>query len=170
MAASQDATLRLSGGEMYVQEVLRTAHQELLGLLQQRADIMKRIGTVKQTIIGLANLFGDDILDDELLNLVDRKANGRQPGFTRACRMVLIEAKLPLTAREVVLQMQQKFPGVLVNHKDPLASVTTVLNRLVAYGEARAATNQNGKRAWEWIAERAESGTVLRVAPPAAQL
>lgn len=158
MAASQDASLRLSGGEVYVQEVLRTAHQELLALLQQRADLMKRIGTVKQTIVGLANMFGDDVLDDELLTLVDRKPNGRQPGFTRACRAVLIESKNPLTGREVVSQMQERFAAVLVNHKDPLASVTTVLNRLVAYGEARSEVNQGGKRMWEWIADR-ENGS-----------
>ncbi|HKW68212.1 MAG TPA: hypothetical protein VJP04_13045 [Terriglobales bacterium] len=159
MAVGQNATVRLSGGDAYVQEVLRTAHQELLALLQQRADIMKRIGTVKQTIIGLANLFGDDVLDDELLTLVDRKPNGRQPGFTRACRTVLIESRTALTGREVVAQLQERFAGVLVNHKDPLASVTTVLNRLVAYGEARSVVNQTGKRVWEWVAETQERGT-----------
>ncbi|HKT70396.1 MAG TPA: hypothetical protein VJP83_13215 [Terriglobales bacterium] len=159
MAVGQNATVRLSGGDAYVQEVLRTAHQELLALLQQRADIMKRIGTVKQTIIGLANLFGDDVLDDELLTLVDRKPNGRQPGFTRACRTVLIESRTALTGREVVAQLQERFAGVLVNHKDPLASVTTVLNRLVAYGEARSVVNQAGKRVWEWVAETQERGT-----------
>lgn len=159
MAVGQNATVRLSGGDAYVQEVLRTAHQELLALLQQRADIMKRIGTVKQTIIGLANLFGDDVLDDELLTLVDRKPNGRQPGFTRACRTVLIESRTALTGREVVAQLQERFAGVLVNHKDPLASVTTVLNRLVAYGEARSVVNQSGKRVWEWVAETQERGT-----------
>ena len=167
MAASQDATLRLSGGEVYVQEVLRTAHQELLGLLQQRAEIMKRIGTVKQTIIGLANLFGDEVLDDELLNLVDRKTSGRQPGFTRACRMVLIESKRPLSAREVVTEMQERFAGVLVNHKDPLASVTTVLNRLVAYGEAQSTPNRNGKRVWEWVAEGPAAEAVSETEPAA---
>jgi hypothetical protein len=156
MAVGQNATVRLTGGDAYVQEVLRTAHQELLALLQQRADIMKRIGTVKQTIIGLANLFGDDVLDDELLTLVDRKPNGRQPGFTRACRTVLIESRTALTGREVVAQLQERFAGVLVNHKDPLASVTTVLNRLVAYGEARSVVNQAGKRVWEWVAETQE--------------
>lgn len=168
MAVGHNPTLRLSGGDVYVQEVLRTAHQELLALLQQRADLMKRIGTVKQTIIGLANLFGDDVLDDELLTLVDRKPNGRQPGFTRACRTVLIESRAPLTAREVVAQMQQRFAGVLVNHKDPLASVTTVLNRLVAYGEARSAANHGGKRAWEWVAESQDKQNGSRVAPPIA--
>ncbi|HJS98242.1 MAG TPA: hypothetical protein VJ756_04065 [Terriglobales bacterium] len=164
MVVGQNATVRLTGGDAYVQEVLRTAHQELLALLQQRADIMKRIGTVKQTIIGLANLFGDDVLDDELLTLVDRKPNGRQPGFTRACRTVLIESRTALTGREVVAQLQERFAGVLVNHKDPLASVTTVLNRLVAYGEARSVVNQTGKRVWEWVAETQERGTGMPAA------
>ena len=57
----------------HVQEVVRQAHDELRQLLQQRADVMKRIGTVKQTIAGLANLFGDSVLSEELLELVDRK-------------------------------------------------------------------------------------------------
>ena len=137
-----------------VQDVVHAARLELRDLMQKRAEIMKRIGTVKQTIIGLANLFGDQILDEELLGLIDRKSNGRQPGFTRACRMVLIESSKPLSAREVCEQLQQKFAGVLLNHKDPLASVTTVLNRLVDYGEARSSVAQKGKRVWEWVAEK----------------
>ena len=67
-------------GDPHVQEVMRAAHEELKQLLRQRGDIMKRIGTVKQTIVGLANLFGDDVLSEELLELVDRKSSGRQPG------------------------------------------------------------------------------------------
>lgn len=141
----------------HVQEVLRSAQEELSSLLKQRAEIMKRIGTVKQTIVGLANMFGDDILNDELLELVDRKANGRQPGFTKACRMVLMEAGRPLGAREVCEHIQEKLPPVLLRHKDPLASVTTVLNRLVDYGEARTIVNENGRRAWQWVAEPKES-------------
>ena len=137
----------------HVQEVLKSAQEELSGLLKQRAEIMKRIGTVKQTIVGLANMFGDDILNDELLELVDRKANGRQPGFTKACRMVLMDAGRPLGAREVCEHIQEKLPPVLLRHKDPLASVTTVLNRLVDYGEARTIVNENGRRAWQWVAE-----------------
>src|SRR5579862_8569547 len=113
----------------HVAEVVKTAHEELRQLMRQRADIMKRIGTLKQTIVGLANLFGDDILNEDLLELVDRKTNGRQPGFTKACRMVLMEADRPLGAREVCELIQQKIPPLLSRHKDPLASVTTVLNR-----------------------------------------
>jgi hypothetical protein len=47
---------------------------------------------------------------------------------------------------------------VLLRHKDPLASVTTVLNRLVEYGEARTVVRENGRRAWQWVADPAESG------------
>ena len=84
----------------HVQEVVRQAHEELRQLLQQRADVMRRIGTVKQTIAGLANLFGDGVLSDELLELVDRKSGGRQPGFTKACRMILMEANRALRIAE----------------------------------------------------------------------
>jgi hypothetical protein len=39
-----------------------------------------------------------------------------------------------------------------------LASVTTVLNRLVEYGEARTVVRENGRRAWQWVADPADSG------------
>ncbi len=135
------------------QEVVKAAHEELLQLMRQRAEIMKRIGTVKQTIAGLANLFGDQVLGDDLLELIDRKPNGRQPGFTKACRRVLMEVRRPLGAREVCVELERYAPAILARHKDPLASVTTVLNRLVDYGEARSGSNDRGRRVWEWISE-----------------
>lgn len=136
----------------HVQEVIRQAHGELRHLLQQRFEIMKRIGTVKQTISGLANLFGDGVLNEELLELVDRRSSGRQPGFTKACRMILMQAGRPMNARDICDYFQQKIPALLARHKDPMASVTTVLNRLVEYGEAQAVFS-NGRRAWRWVAD-----------------
>jgi len=137
----------------HVHEVVRQAQEELHVLLQQRAEIMKRIGTVKQTIAGLAHLFGDKVLNDELLELVDRKSSGRQPGFTKACRMILMEAGHALSARDICEYFQERMPAMLARHKDPMASVTTVLNRLVDYGEAQAVTLNSGRRAWRWVAE-----------------
>jgi hypothetical protein len=136
----------------HVQEVIRQAHGELRQLLQQRAEIMRRIGTVKQTISGLANLFGDALLSEELMELVDRKSSGRQPGFTKACRMILMEAGRAMNARDICDYFQEKMPALLARHKDPMASVTTVLNRLVEYGEAQPVVS-NGRRAWLWIAD-----------------
>jgi hypothetical protein len=140
-------------GSGHVQEVVRQAHEELRQLLRERAEVMRRIGTIKQTIAGLANLFGDGVLSDELLELVDRKSSGRQPGFTKACRMILMDSKRALSARDVCDRIQEKAPPMLARHKDPMASVTTVLNRLVAYGEAQAVSLDNGRRAWRWVAD-----------------
>jgi chorismate mutase len=141
--------------DAHVRKVVKQAHEELIQLLHQRADLMKRIGTLKQTISGLANLFGNTVLSEELLDLVgeprDRK---RQAGFTNACRKVLMEAERPLSAREVVQRIDEKMPLLLSRHREPLASVTTVLNRLASYGEAEAVA-ANGRRAWQWAAERA---------------
>ena len=139
----------------HIQQVVRQAHEELCQLLRQRAEIMKRIGTVKQTISGLANLFGDQILTEELMELVDRKNNGRQPGFTKACRMILMESGRAMTSRDICDHFQQKMPTLLARHKDPMASVTTVLNRLVDYGEAEALMT-NGRRSWRWMAQSPE--------------
>jgi len=135
------------------QQVVKAAHEELLQLMRQRAEIMRRIGTVKQTIAGLANLFGDQLLGDDLLELIDRKPSVRQPGFTKACRRVLMEVRRPLGAREVCTELERYVPAILARHKDPLASVTTVLNRLVDYGEARSLNNDRGRRVWQWISE-----------------
>jgi hypothetical protein len=148
----------------HVEEVVRQAHEELRQLLQQRADVMRRIGTIKQTIAGLANLFGDTVLNDDLLELIDRKTSGRQPGFTKACRTVLMDANRPLSARDVCHRIEQKSPPMLARHKDPMASVTTVLNRLVAYGEAQAVSLDNGRRAWQWVADASSESTKLPIA------
>jgi hypothetical protein len=160
----------LRNGDRHVHEVVKTAHEELRHLMHQRAEIMKRIGTLKQTIAGLANLFGDEILSEDLLELVDRKAGGRQPGFTKACRMVLMEASRPLAVREVCEQIQQRLPAVLLRHKDPLASVTTVLNRLVEYGEAQAVLRDNGRRAWQWVSDPVAAEQQERMSVPLPQL
>jgi chorismate mutase len=146
-----------SGDEQdaHVRQVVKQAHEELMQLLRQRAELMKRIGSLKQTISGLANLFGNTVLSDDLLDLVgeprDRK---RQAGFTNACRKVLMEADRPLSARDVCQKIEEKVPLLLARHREPLASVTTVLNRLASYGEAEAVV-ANGRRAWQWAAERA---------------
>jgi len=152
-----------SGGNGHVQEVVRQAHEELRQLLQQRAEVMRRIGTIKQTIAGLANLFGDSVLSDELLELVDRKSSGRQPGFTKACRMILMDSNRALSARDVCNRIQERVPPMLTRHKDPMASVTTVLNRLVSYGEAKAVSLDNGRRAWRWVADGEVESTGLSI-------
>ena len=138
----------------HVLEVVRSAEQELAGLLQQRAQIMKRMGTIRQTLAGLANLFGDSILDDELLAILERGVARRRSGFTRACRLLLMESRSALRARQAGEELRRRFPELAARHKEPAASVATVFNRLVEYGEARCFRDDHGVRVWEWVAER----------------
>jgi hypothetical protein len=147
----------------HVLQVIEAAERELEELLHQRAETMKRIGTVKQTLVCLAKVFGEDVVSAEVMRLVGRGSARKQPGFTRACRVILMEASLPMEARQGLRELQRRFPELVERHKDPLASVTTVFNRLVGYGEVRSFPNGKGRRVWEWIAEPANglSATLL---------
>jgi hypothetical protein len=145
----------------HVQEVIRVAQSELRDLLRKRTEIMHRIGSVKRTILGLASVFGDSALndgwDDQWMDLKSRKRDPERPGFTKTCRIILMEAEGALTAREVCERVKQRLEHVELRHKDPLASVTTVLNRLADYGEARMLVVENGRRAWQWISDASSS-------------
>ena len=148
----------------HLQEVIRIARQELSDLQRQRTEIVRRIGTAKQTILGLANLFGDPALHSEILQLMENGASSRKPGFTRACRLILLEAGRSLNSREICQRFWDQHRELATRHKDLLASVTTVLNRLVAYGEVRATEDLQGRRLWEWVAD--EPVAVANLATP----
>jgi hypothetical protein len=132
-----------------VRVIVKVAHVELRRLIQQRAEIAKRIGTIKQTIAGLCNLFGDDELTEDLRELVNGKVGVRRRGITQACRKVLMDAGCPLTARNVSERIQQQID--LLCSKNLVGSVTTVLSRLEQYGEARTVPRDGGPRAWVWV-------------------
>lgn len=138
----------------HVQEVLRTAHQELSELLRQRDEIMKRIGKIKQMLSGMANLFGESVLYDELRCALEGRPSDRRKGFARACRQVLMQSHAPLPLRYFIGELRQKFPEVADRHKDLSASVTTVFHRLATYGEARWFEDEKGGRVWEWVADK----------------
>ena len=149
----------------HVQEVLRTAEEELAGLLQQRSAIVKRIGTIKQMLAGLADLFGDSVLSDELRIALDRGVSSRCKGFTRACRQILMESRTPLHPRQCCEELWRRFPELAGRHKDLGASVTTVFHRLVAYGEARCFLDDRGVRVFAWMAEVKTDEHETRLAP-----
>ena len=139
-----------------VVEVLRTARAELEELVAQRAEIARRIGTTKQAIIGLARMFGGNALQSAVLELMDYRSTNRQSGFTRACRYLLTESSGPMTSADLCAGLRRKFPELAARHKDLTASVTTVMNRLVHYGEASISDAVHGRRAWNWVAETPE--------------
>jgi hypothetical protein len=114
---------------------------------------MKRIGKIKQMLSGMANLFGESVLYDELRVALEGRPSDRRKGFTRACRQVLMQSRSPLPLRHFLVELRRKFPEVADRHKDLSASVTTVFHRLATYGEARWSEDEKGGRVWEWVAE-----------------
>jgi hypothetical protein len=140
----------------HVQEVLRSAQYELTGLLRQREDLMKRIGTARQVIASMSDLFGESVLSDELRLLLHGPLPKGGAGFTVACRQVLMRSQAPLSLRRFCEQLRRSFPEMAGRHKDLTASAGTVLRRLAAYGEASYHPDEKGNRLWEWIARAEE--------------
>jgi len=58
-------------------------------------------------------------------NWLWNKKDKNRTGFHQCCRMILMEAALPMSAREVCDKIQEKMPPMLARHRDPIASVTT---------------------------------------------
>jgi hypothetical protein len=136
-----------------LQEVARQVADELRRLLEMRAEVTRRIGTLKKTAAGLASTFGTNMLNEDFSETLEVSGPNRRKGLTDKCREILIQSDSPLTSRDVCEILLKEAPVVLANHKDPVASVTTVLNRLVEYGEVRRVALSDDKRAWQWVTE-----------------
>jgi Asp-tRNA(Asn)/Glu-tRNA(Gln) amidotransferase B subunit len=132
-----------------VDQVIKLVSSELQDLLRQRAVIIRRVAILRRTIAGLAEMIGGDALSEELLVLIAPRTRGtRGTGLTEACRSVLSNSSQPLTTREVVERIRANNGAVIRNHKDPVASVTSILHRLGSYGESTTQLSKSGRRIW----------------------
>jgi hypothetical protein len=134
-----------------IKHVLTIAREQLCDLMEQRATIVKRITVLRRTLNGLVEIFGDKVLDGELRLLIKAPAGTRKSGLTDACRSVLMSSTHPLTSHEVVTRIRSTDDALLRNHKDAVATVTSILYRLQSYGETAASANLPRRRAWVWI-------------------
>jgi ParB-like chromosome segregation protein Spo0J len=147
----------------HVQEVLRSAQRELAGLLRQREELMKRIGSIKQVLAAMSDLFGESVLNEELRIMLQGQRPKGTGGFTLACRQVLMRSRAPLSLRRCSEELRQAFPELADRHKDLTASVGTVLRRLATYGEASFRLDEKGNRLWEWIAKSEEDADRIKL-------
>jgi hypothetical protein len=129
--------------------VIDRLRDELLSLSRQREEAVERISVLKRTITGLITVFGEGVVDNQLLSLLGRPESQRQPGLTKECRSTLSGSPTALTAREICDRVKQS--GALENHRNPMASIGVVLNRLVGYGEVKTILD-GGPRRYQWIA------------------
>jgi hypothetical protein len=103
--------------------------------------------------VGLYKLFPVDERSEDLSEWLNRNAIVRQPVLTQACRTELMEASCPVTAREVSEQIQERIMPKLPRPKNLGTAVTTILNLVVRYGEARTIVRDDGVRAWMWVTD-----------------
>jgi len=127
-----------------VQMVAAQALDQLRQLMLQRQEIAQRITIIKRTVNGLALLYGG-----ELLRRPQHGATAkRRCGITNACRRVLNRSDTSLSAHEVYAILQGEFPDLFREPGNHYASVVTILNRLVKYGEADTFL-RDGSRFWQ---------------------
>lgn len=139
------------GSSSDVQIVIGRMTEELQALIQQRDEVVRKICTVKKTVAGLVTLFGPSEMHPQIPELLGQR-DSRRSGLSDECRMVLMNAERPLAAREVRDRVVRRLPS-LASHRDSLASVTTILNRLIRYGEACRVSDDTGRQRWVWATE-----------------
>lgn len=127
-----------------LQMVVEQCQDQLRQLTLQRQEIAQRIAVIKRTIHGLALLCGE-----ELQPRPDKGTVGeRSRGITNACRAVLNRADTPLSTRGAHTILQREFPDIFPQSKNCYASLVTILNRLVKYGEIDTFLH-DGNRLWQ---------------------
>lgn len=159
MAISSQAITAASKPED-LERIVGWIQDELKVLRMEHSAILKRIGVIKKTVTGLADVFGPSVLSTEMQSLLSVRTVTRdhsRPGPTSLCRLLLKESSEPLTVREIVGRIHEKHPGALAHHRDPSVSLRIVLRRLVTYREAEEVLNARGLRAWKWAAKNENS-------------
>src|SRR5579872_5181463 len=143
-----------------LEPVIGQLQKQLNSLLLERAAILKRIGVVKKTVVGLADLFGNDVINKELQELLAIQSTRRQssePGLTHLCRQLLKGASKPLTIRQILRELREKYPASVARQRSPENSLRTILGRLVEYAEAEEVMTEEGFRAWTAAASAKQS-------------
>jgi hypothetical protein len=134
--------------------VIGRLQQHLQLLLVEQTALLKRIRLIRHTVAGLSDIFGPNILNEELRRLLcqqGRRVRERShPGLTETCRRILMKVSQPLTVRQLCDAIRHDDPDLFARHKNLTASVAVVLKRLESYGEVLDVLNERGGRTWLW--------------------
>ncbi len=124
--------------------------KELARLLRQREKIDKWIAKLGPIVDDLAALSGERVSRELAQRAAPRDLGSM--GITDAVRLALKKSGRPLTPRKVRDQLLSWRPD-LARHTSLLASVHTILKRLVKSGQAEAVAVLGGKKAYKWVSE-----------------
>jgi Tfp pilus assembly protein FimV len=123
--------------EISYTQALENARRERDDLKRQLADLSQRITQLNATIAALAALCGE--------------GDPTMHGLTAAVRQVLKKAHptglVPTTVKRMLIE--GGFP--VADHRNPGASIHTILKRLERNGEARRGTHVDGRVFYVWV-------------------
>jgi hypothetical protein len=123
--------------------------EEMSSLQKQLKQVEDQISAVKNTLYGLSVIFGEEIFSQQLLQTIRPKHGGRVRGLTATCQAVLTKASYPCSVSAVCNLVSAVNPLLLIHHRNPRASVMTVLRNFAKRGQAVRGT-ENGRSAWRW--------------------
>ena len=134
-------------------ERLRPSNERICGemssLQEELKEIEREIVAIKNTLFGLSVIYGDELLTPPLLDQIRPKPATTVRGLTAACRAVLISASKPCSVSAVCNLVRAVDPLLLVHHRNPRASVMTVLRNFAKRGQVTRGL-ENGRSVWQW--------------------
>lgn len=126
---------------------LNVAKQELARLGKQRQSIDQKMAKLQPVISHLEGLCKE--LGEKFAHETATKVE-LTTGLTELARLTLSEAFVALSARELKERMEKKGFD-FSKYSSPLASIHTVLKRLVKGGQVKVIPQKGGKKAYQWI-------------------
>lgn len=136
--------LNLAGGRL---------REESEALQRELLETEQEIAALKSTIYGLSVIYGEKVISRELLDKVRPMVRTKKHGLTAACRSVLASTGVPCSVGAVCQLINAADPSLLLRHRNPLASVMTILRNLAKKGEV-IRRSANGRSIWEWAQQQ----------------
>jgi hypothetical protein len=156
MSAGMNATVQNLATQFRVEAGVQLSPQrvtkELLALQKQLREVEYDIVAVRQTLHGLSLILGEEYFSEELLRLIRPKRTNIR-GLSSVCRSLLLNAPYAYSVREVCNRINATDPLLLTHHRNPMASVMSVLRQLARRGEIIRKT-ENGKSVWQQASSR----------------
>jgi hypothetical protein len=127
-------------------KALDAALEELEAQLQMQEDTAARILSLRRTVTALSTLCeeeGGEPIDRKQMSQSMREA--LEGSITEDILNVVYTSKRLMTTTDILNELEKI--GTLESHKNPLATINAVLNRLQEQGKVRC-VNAQGKKMW----------------------
>src|SRR6185437_10216470 len=157
MSVTSNTSLAGYSSQLLAFDYLRPSGQriqeEMSSLQKELKQINEEISAVKTTLYGLSIIFGEEVFSQPLLRALRSKPSGKVRGLTAACEAVLVKTTHPCSVSTVCNLVRAVNPLLLIHHRNPRASVMTVLRNFARRGQVVRKT-EYGRSVWQWVNPR----------------